>query len=293
VAAPDPSKLRIITWNADSISPKKHEFFDFLLENEIDIGLINETYLKRGITFSHPEFRCYRLDREGQRTKGGVAIVVRRNLSHSLLPSFNTKILECIGVSVISTSGPIHFISVYRPGGRNSPVDIANFKSDTIKLTTSRTSFFLCGDLNARHSSWGCTRANQAGKVLFECSGNFAIFHPPTHTRIPLNRMQNPSTLDIVLSNGLHDIENMSALTELSSDHLPVYFEICSDSRRETPDHFVFNYKVADWNRYRQILDSSVNLDFSLDSIEESSQVDSMIENFTAALLDARSQSVP
>jgi hypothetical protein len=54
-----------MTWNADSISPKKHEIFYFLLSNDIDIALINETYLKQGTSFSHPDFRCYRLDREG------------------------------------------------------------------------------------------------------------------------------------------------------------------------------------------------------------------------------------
>jgi exonuclease III len=69
--------LNVMTWNADSISPKKHEFFDFLLINDIDIALINETFLKQGTPFSHSDFRCYRLDREGARTKGGVAILVR------------------------------------------------------------------------------------------------------------------------------------------------------------------------------------------------------------------------
>lgn len=293
MAAPDLLKLQIMTWNADSISPKKHEFFDFLLSNDIDIALINETYLKQGTPFSHPDYICYRLDREGRLTKGGVAIMVRKDLPHTLLPSFRTKILECIGVSVNSTSGPINFISTYRPGGRSTANDITNFRNDLGLLTASRNSFFICGDLNARHSSWGCARANSAGNTLFECSGDFAIYYPPSHTRIPLNRRQSPSTLDIVLSNGLHEIENLSTRTELSSDHLPVLFEICSDTRRETPEHFVFNYKVADWNRFRLTLDSRLDLEFSLDLIESESQIDSMIETFTATLLEARSIAVP
>jgi exonuclease III len=68
--ARESSKLKVMTWNANSISPKKHEFFDFLLSNEIDIALINETFLKQGTPFSHPEFKSYRLDREGRLSKG-------------------------------------------------------------------------------------------------------------------------------------------------------------------------------------------------------------------------------
>jgi hypothetical protein len=40
--------------------------------------------------------------------------------------------------------------------------------------------------------------------------------------------MQSPSTLDIVLSNGLHVLDNLSTRAELSSDHLPVLFEVTS-----------------------------------------------------------------
>jgi hypothetical protein len=155
-------------------------FFPFFFSNDIDVALINETYLKQGTRFSHPAFRCYRLDREGARTKRGVAILVRQNVPHSLLSSFQTKVMECIGISV------------------NSP------------------------------------------------TGEY---------RIPLNRIQSPSILDIVLSNGLHELDYLSTRTELSSDHLPVLFEVTSDSRREVPNHYIFNYKRADWNQFKILLD--------------------------------------
>jgi hypothetical protein len=86
-----------------------------------------------------------------------------------------------------------------------------------------------------------------------------AIYYPPSPTRIPLNRMQSPSTLDIVLSNGLHKLDYLSTRTELSSDHLPVLFEVTSDSRREVPNHYIFNYKHADWNQFKLILDSRIH----------------------------------
>jgi exonuclease III len=55
------TRLKIITWKANSVQPKKLEFFDFLLKNSIDIAVINETHLKSGTEFSHPNYVCYRL----------------------------------------------------------------------------------------------------------------------------------------------------------------------------------------------------------------------------------------
>jgi hypothetical protein len=86
------SKLKSMVWNADSVSPKKNEFFEYLIDNKIYVALINETYLKQGVPFSHPNYKCYRLDRH-DRPKGGVAILVRHDITHSLLPSFNMKLL--------------------------------------------------------------------------------------------------------------------------------------------------------------------------------------------------------
>jgi hypothetical protein len=105
--------------------------------------------------------------------------------------------------------------------------------------------------------------------------------------------MQSPSTLDILLSNGLHELDNLSTRAELSSDHLPVLFEVTSDSRREVPNHYIFNYKHADWNQFNLILDSRIDLDFSLERIQNSSQIDSVVESFTTALLEALTTAVP
>jgi hypothetical protein len=95
--------------------PKKHEVFDFLLSGSIDIALINETYLKQSVPFTHPIYKFYRLDRT-DRSKGGVAKLVHQDLPHMLLSSFRMRILECIGVSVFTASGRLEFILTHRQG---------------------------------------------------------------------------------------------------------------------------------------------------------------------------------
>jgi hypothetical protein len=100
-------------------------------------------------------------------------------------------------------------------------------------------------------------------------------------------------TLHIILTNGLHDVENICTGTGLSTDHLPVICEVITDVRREVPSHFVYDYKNVNRTNFRQCLDSRLNLDFSLDCIEREFDVDSMIQNFTEVILEARSLSVP
>jgi hypothetical protein len=184
-------------------------------------------------------------------------------------------VIESIGVSVDSSSGPVDFVSAYFLGARHSFEDTSNsnYGNDIIHFTSSWRSFFICGDLNSRHPYWGCSRANRSGNVLFEIGGLFAIHYPSTPTR--------PSTLDLVLTNGFHDIFDLSTRTALSFDHLPVLFEVELDVRHKVPEHFVFDQRNADWALFRREMDSRVDLNFSLDRVESEADVDSMVRTFT------------
>ena len=65
-------QLKLLTWNANDIKNKIFELYD-LINNNIQIACINETFLKSNINLhSHPNYHCYRFDRE-DRLKGGVA----------------------------------------------------------------------------------------------------------------------------------------------------------------------------------------------------------------------------
>jgi hypothetical protein len=117
--------------------------------------------------------------------------------------------------------------------------------------------------------------------MLFLHVGTFSpfIFHLPP-TRIPRISHQRyiPSTLDLVLTNGFHEVCNLSTRTALSSDHLPVLFGLELNVRREVPEHFVFDYKNADWALFRREMVSRMNLNFSLDT-----EIDTLIRTFTEA----------
>jgi hypothetical protein len=59
------------------------------------------------------------------------------------------------------------------------------------------------------------------------------------------------------------------------------------------PEHFIFDYRNADWALFRQEMDSWVDLNFSLDRVEFQADVDYMVGTFTEAILEAKSTAVP
>jgi exonuclease III len=66
--------INIAHWNANSISNKIIELYQFILEQHIDIICIAETHLKEhNILHTNPDYHIHRLDRTDG-NKGGVAI---------------------------------------------------------------------------------------------------------------------------------------------------------------------------------------------------------------------------
>ena len=69
--------LNIVFWNCQGLRPKRKELQNYLLENQIDILALNETFLKPKFKFHLPGYDIYKNDRLVG-TKGGVAILVKK-----------------------------------------------------------------------------------------------------------------------------------------------------------------------------------------------------------------------
>jgi hypothetical protein len=235
----------------------------------------------------------HRLDRE-DRPKGGVAIIIRRNIQ----PHPQTVLMECIGIELKLNSGSkIVIWSVYMHGGTQRDPLRDYFARDINKITRSHTSYFICGDLNARHRHWNCLRANQAGSILYDeyCKNDFLIAHPSTPTRIPNNTRCNPSTIDLTLTNGIHEMTEMKTLT-MSSDHLAVSFSVkkINEMFKRVPEYLSYHYKQADWDRYRGIIHYHVSPNsLNVDNIETTDEIDNHIDKFQQLIEHARDRSVP
>lgn len=260
------SKINILYYNAQSICAKSKadEAFNYLINNKIDVACFSETWLKPDVVFSHKDFKTYRLDRPAVNniSHGGVAICVNKKFKHKLLPHLNLTVIEAIGISIETKRGPVVIFSVYFPNTNYSDIVFDSFRNDIKKLTANRNSFFICGDFNSKHSHWNCRMANKPGKILYDEMNynHYIIDNPPTPTYF--SHLGNPSTIDIILTNNLLNYSQPCAHQELSSDHIPVTFEIYLDENpTPAPASLALRYDKADWEVYKNFLNSKINLD--------------------------------
>lgn len=297
MAAHHNSIINVVYWNANGIQDKIFELYEFLTDNHIHVACLNETFLKPFLKLpSHPEFITHRLDRT-DRPKGGVAIIIRRNIKHRILQNLQTSLCECIGVEIpLQNGSKIHISSVYMPGGtRVTPIN-TNFAEDIRKLTLNNTSYFVCGDLNSRHRQWNCFRANKAGNILYDeyCKSNFLIKHPSTFTRIPNDSRSNPSTIDLVLTNGLHDMSE-PVCNPTSSDHNAITFKIQINGNVERiSERASLDYQNADWDAYRLIIHRHLpNTPLNIENVTNIDTIESQVDKFIRLIEHARDRAVP
>lgn len=110
------NNLKIVSWNARGIRNKKDELFHFLDKHNFDVCLLSETWLKSKCSLKNRNYYCYRNDRRTGRG-GGVAILIKKNIQHQLLPPQNTSLIENIGVKIASGHDFLYVYSCYFPGG--------------------------------------------------------------------------------------------------------------------------------------------------------------------------------
>lgn len=286
--------LKIIFWNCRSIRNKSIELFNFLADNNIDICLLSETWLKCGEKLTHRNYYCVRNDRKGS-TGGGVAILIKKSLKFKELPIINTNLIENVGIEICSNRNQsFRIFSIYFPGGRITGNRRSQFKRDLRRLFNTNGMYLFCGDFNSRHRNWGCSRANAWGNILHDFTSFFpiTICHPSNHSYVPSNSRQACSTLDLALTTSPEYLSSLTTVNDLDSDHLPVKFELNIDSITE--DNLVFDFENADWHLFKIYLrDVFTNLPTNITEIHNTQTIDSNIEFFNTHVLNALEYAVP
>ena len=165
-------------WNAQGITTTASiiELELVLLQKQIDIICINETFLKANHKFKLKNFKVYREDRTTH--GGGVLIAIKKSIPHERISKFPTAKVENVSIIVTINNRPIRFTSVYCANYTN------DFLNDLNILTTATTDYFIFGDLNAHHTNWNCFRNNTAGNKLFnhQMSSHYYIYSPNSFT---------------------------------------------------------------------------------------------------------------
>ena len=174
--------MNMVFWNCQGLIPKRKELQNYLLENQIDILALSETFLKPKIKCHLPGYDIYRNDRLVG-AKGGEAILVEKGIivnqewknEHFNVITDN----EALAIKIELQNGDqIILATIYCPNG-NPILRMIN--------TLSKQVIFL-GDLNSKHKQFGCVKPNNSGQTLVNIAKDLKLFYvnqlgPKRHTR--------------------------------------------------------------------------------------------------------------
>lgn len=254
--------LKIGIWNANTIGNKKQELTLFMEEQGIDVMLLTETNLKKRNGLKIRNYTTYRTDRPTG-TGGGTAILVKTGIKHGELPRRGTTHIEETGIRITGKHGKFNLYTVYKPP--NKPMEEADIK----KLFSEDLPTIIAGDLNAKHTEWGCRATNKQGRQLRKITDDnqLTIIAPdePTHTH---PKTQTTDILDIAILKEVPWNYEISTIPDLSSDHCPVILEIEVEGTRTESQK-----KITDWTQLKKVMETKTI------KIESKTEIETAVED--------------
>ncbi|KAL4143760.1 hypothetical protein QTP88_006047 [Uroleucon formosanum] len=214
----DPHNTILLNWNANGLKNKRNTLLAFLTHHNIDNACITETHLSSLDKIKFPGYILHRTDLVTQsRAMGGVAILVRARIKQQVIPNLNLLSLEAVAVLIKLNNRYVTIVSAYQPPSRQMQM------SDYDKVMNLDNSIIMTGDLNAKHTNWGCRVINPNGTKLLSFIANtpYTIYAPNEPTYFPSDVNRQPDILDILLIKSFPLICTQEALAELDSDHIP------------------------------------------------------------------------
>lgn len=259
--------LKLLTWNANGIAHHILELQAILNENNIDIAMITESHLTPTKNIKILGYKAYQSNHPDNSAHAGSVILVRNSLTHSPLPKISETYLQATSI-LISLNKYTNLIlsSTYCPPGPKITTD--NFKNF---FETLGKYFIVAGDLNAKHSSWGCFATNTRGRTLLHAieNSNIKILPPPQPTYWPSHLNRRPDILDIFIAKVPSNYNlNVSNINDLSSDHSPIILEL----KIPPSNSLVINSQLPgkiDWPIFQTYIETRTQLNPSLKSSDD------------------------
>ena len=240
--------LRILSFNARSIRKKIPSVMLYLVENDIHLAFIQETWLRKSDGNLITQIKEYGYDvilyRKSRRLDlgGGVALIFKKNLKVQNTKLTNYGSFEHITCKVHKKSGPLSFVNIYRPeytAKHRYTVKkfISQFNDMMSDIQGESSSYIFVGDFNLHvelvdspitdsfTSKYTQTKLKDAKSFisLLEENDFKQIVNEPTH--------EKGGTLDLVfIQNDTHKL--LSDVFVCNKD------EVCSS------DHSALNFTV-------------------------------------------------
>lgn len=267
--------LNIMSWNANSVRNKQAELHDVLSKYDIDVALLQETFLKSSHRYSIPGYVVYRNDRTPG-SGGGTAVLVRKNITHNVLPSSRLNNIEHTSIQIETSSDPIKVTSLYRKCSTHQP-------DEFLSLVADNSPYIIGGDFNAHHPLWEHSNITPPGRHIVELAGllGFGLALPDYPTFYP-NNNRTEGILDFFILNKINRPAKIRVLNELDSDHRPIILTLGNCHAIEIP--LIHFNKKTDWKKYEDYLITSTG---PVPGIRTPEQLEEAVLKFTRDITSA------
>ncbi|KAK3931370.1 putative RNA-directed DNA polymerase from transposon X-element [Frankliniella fusca] len=274
--------LKVISLNANGLKPRLPFLEDILSHTQADVLLVQETNLGPKTRANISGFRHYRTDRgEGRR---GLSTFVKEGLRHAQLPPPARVPFEVQTTEVDLPGGPLLLLNTYKTPRPDT------FEGPSLdRLLAIAPRVLIVGDLNCRHTAWGCRSNNTAGNQLYAhlAQRDCAIIAPDEPTRTD-PRDGGQSTLDIGIVHCLEYLVTAETLGCVGSDHAPVLFTVhTTPTYNEAPRRL--NYNRARWPTFQQHL----NTNLVIKRFNSEAEVDEGVTTLTITIQKAMEKAIP
>ena len=243
--------------NCQSVRNKANEVLEFIIDNEIDICALAETWLssntgdQRQITEMTPAgYSLTHMPRKGR--GGGVGVILKDTLPFKVISSPESSSFECIQLMITATSVAIRLVTIYRvpPNQKNRITQgafITEFALLLESLATATGRLVIIGDFNIHWDDNNNYEQKQL-KELLEMHNLHQHITEPTHSK--------GHTLDFVITRENDGLLQHAEVGPLFSDHSAL---LC-DLKTSKP------HPRKEWIQYRKLnaIDfNKFNLDLS------------------------------
>ena len=223
-------RLQCSLWNARSVRDKCGAVISSILENQTDVFVITETWLRdqndptigdlKSSLFGYDIIHCPRSQRKG----GGVAVIARKNLRSKQIRTVSFNSFESVVIDIRSSSEVVRVVVVYRPpySNKNKNSAVSKFLPDFARfletLLLGPGHLLITGDLNFHLDD-----PNDADQLKFcdllSSMGLRQLVTDPTH--------RNGHILDVVIVREADSmVMNCEIGPDMRSDHFSVHFSL-------------------------------------------------------------------
>lgn len=250
----DKQFIRISQFNVESIQSKKPLLIDFLTENDVDICLLNETWLQEGNHFRLPGYMFISQNCKNKKQKGGSAICIKNSLRYKVVNTPYYDYMQSVAIIIYTDVSPLSILCTY------CPPEGSRFKACKLKqiINNLPKPLLLSGDLNAHHLAFGCDRTKSRGTAVYNLIEEYdlCILNTGSPTTVGSPKKKQ-SAIDIsCISSSLAPLCYWKVHSDaMGSYHYPTIIDIYMKVQKFHSIEFVdkYLYKKTDWLKYMEI----------------------------------------